>query len=68
MYNVKMDIAEDPKNYGGRDESEVAEQRFQERYLRPLGDDVRYVRLGSGFRLKWQGYILTFFDRYEHAR
>jgi len=43
--NVKMDMLDYPENYADSDVSEVAEQRFQEHYLRPLGDDVRYVRL-----------------------
>jgi hypothetical protein len=68
MRNVKMDMSDDPDRYPDRSVSEVAEEIFREHYLYPLGDDVRYVRLGSGFRLKWQGYILTFFDRNAPAR
>ena len=50
--NVKMDVLDYPDRYANRSVSEVANEKFQEHYLQPLGDDVRYVRLGSGFRLK----------------
>ncbi|KAF8271508.1 hypothetical protein EI94DRAFT_1797028 [Lactarius quietus] len=43
--NVEMDVLDDPDKYDGRNETEEAEQRFQEYYLRPLGDNVSYVRL-----------------------
>ncbi|KAH9019998.1 hypothetical protein EDB84DRAFT_1565852 [Lactarius hengduanensis] len=41
--NVKIDL----DDYGNPDDSvsEVAERRFQEHYLRPLGDHVGFVRL-----------------------
>jgi hypothetical protein len=71
MRDVKMDMSrwDYPERYADSDVSEVAEQRFQEHYLRPLGDHLRYVRFGSGFTLKWQVYILlTLFDRNAHAR
>jgi len=47
LYNVKMDVSDYPDQYPDRDisVSEVAEKLFQEHYLHPLGDDVRYVRL-----------------------
>ena len=64
--NVKMDVLDYPEKYPDSNASEVVEQQFQEHYLRPLGDDIRYVRLESGFRLRsvrCQGYVLTFFDR-----
>jgi hypothetical protein len=38
--------------------SEVAEKQFQGHYLRPLSDDVRYVRLESEFRVKFLGYVV----------
>ena len=68
MRNVRMAVLDDPDEYPDTTVSEVAERRFQEHYLRPLSDDVVFVRLESGFPLKWQGYILTFFDRNAHAR
>ena len=51
-----MDILDDPDKYPpGSDVFEEAEKRFQEYYLRPLGDDAKYVQLESGFRLVCQG-------------
>jgi hypothetical protein len=49
-----------PNEYPDSNVSEVAEKQFQEHYLHPLGDDVRYVRLESEFRVKCQGYVLMF--------
>jgi hypothetical protein len=49
-----MDVWDDPDKYPGS-VSEEAEKRFQEHYLRPLGNDARYVRLESGFRVYMQG-------------
>jgi len=40
-----MDVLDDPAEYQGCMVSEVAEERFQEHYLCPLGNDVGYVRL-----------------------
>ena len=41
-----------PNEHPDRSVSEVAEEQFREHYLQPLGEDVRYVRLESGFRVK----------------
>jgi hypothetical protein len=50
LRTVEINIADYPNEYpGGSKVSEVAEKRFQERYLRPLGGDVRFVRLESRF-------------------
>jgi hypothetical protein len=46
-----MHLADYPDQDPDGNVSEVAEKRFQEHYLQPLGDDVRYVRLGSGFEV-----------------
>jgi hypothetical protein len=45
--NVEMDVSDYPDKYLECDVSQVAEEQFQEYYLRPLGDSVRYVRLES---------------------
>ena len=45
--NVEMDVSDYPDKYLGSNVSQVAEKQFQEYYLGPLGDDVRYVRLES---------------------
>ena len=61
LRNVRMDVSDDPDIYLGRNVSEVAEERFQENYLRPLGDEVRYVRLESELQVIYQGHMLMFF-------
>ncbi|KAN0131264.1 hypothetical protein V8E53_010968 [Lactarius tabidus] len=43
--NIKMDMLDDPDRYRDSNVSQVAEKQFQEYYLRPLGNGVRYVRL-----------------------
>ena len=53
LFNVEMDVFDDPDKYSGS-VSEEAAKRFLEHYLRPLGNDARYVRLESGV----QTYIL----------
>ncbi|KAN0137755.1 hypothetical protein V8E53_004239 [Lactarius tabidus] len=45
LFNIEMDVYDDPYRYPDGDVFRVAENRFQQHYLRPLGDDVRYVRL-----------------------
>ena len=53
LRNVEMHVADYPHEYPNSSVSEVAEKLFQELYLHPLGDDIRYVRLESGFRVKY---------------
>ena len=43
--------------------SAVAEKQFQEHYLQPLGDSVRYVQLESEFRVNSRCHALIFFGR-----
>ncbi|KAN0137558.1 hypothetical protein V8E53_004609 [Lactarius tabidus] len=43
--NVAMDVSDDPDQYPDSTAAQVAEKRFQDHYLCPLGDDVRYVQL-----------------------
>ena len=43
--NVEMDVVDYPDKYPDSNVSQVAEKLFQEHYLSPLGDNVRYVRL-----------------------
>ena len=57
-FNVEMDMLDDPDKYPDNDVVQVAEKLFQEHYLHPLGDDVKYVRLESALRVR-QGHILT---------
>ena len=49
--NVEMHLADYPDEYLDGNIFEVTEKLFQEHYLQPLGDDVRYVQLQSGFRV-----------------
>ena len=63
-----MDVLDYPNEYPDGNVSEVAEKRFQEHYLHPLGDNVGYVRLESGFSVKCQCYMLTFLGRNAHAK
>ena len=51
LRNVKMHLLDYASEYPDSNVSVVAETQFQEHYLHPLGDDVRYVRLESGFRV-----------------
>ena len=59
LRNVKINLSDYPSDYPGSSVSEAAKRQFEEHYLHPLGDDVRYVQLQSGFRIKCQGYKLT---------
>ena len=54
LHNVKMHLVDYPNEYPDSNVSEVVEKQFQEHYLHPLGDDVRFVRLESGFRARTQ--------------
>ena len=69
LRNVGIHLADYPDEYPDSNVSEVAEKQFQERYLHPLGNDVKYVQLQSGFGVKRQGYyILMFLGRNAHAK
>ena len=47
LRNVKDDVLDYPDEYLNRSVSEVANERFQEQYLHPIGEDVGYVQLES---------------------
>ena len=47
LRDVTDDVLDYPDKYLNRSVSEVAKERFQEHYLRPLGEDVGYVQLES---------------------
>ena len=69
LINVEMHVDDYPHLYPDSNVSEVAEKLFLEHYLRPLGDDTRYVRLKSGFSAKCQQCsTLMFFGRNARAR
>ncbi|KAN0137608.1 hypothetical protein V8E53_004659 [Lactarius tabidus] len=45
LFNVEMDVWDDPDKYPNGNVAQIAEKRFQDHYLGPLGDSVRHVRL-----------------------
>ena len=52
LNNIAMHMDDYPNSYPDRSESEVAAlavKLFQEHYIHPLGDDIRYVQLESGY-------------------
>ena len=58
-FNVEMDVFDDPDIYlDDSDASQVVEKLFQEHYLRPLADDVKYVQLESVLSVICLGHIL----------
>ena len=54
LLNVGMDVNDYPKRYPHGNVSEVAEKRFKEHYLNPLGNVIGYVRLEGHFGVKCQ--------------
>jgi hypothetical protein len=69
LHNVEMHLVDYPNEYcPGITVSEAAEKQFQEHYLHPLGDAVRYVRLESGFRVQCSGYRLMSLGRNAQAK
>ena len=49
-----MHLLDYPSDYPDSSVPEAAKSQFEEHYLHPLGNDVRYVQLESGFRVKCQ--------------
>ena len=49
-----MHLVDFPNDYPDNSVSEAAKIIFEEHYLNPLGNDIRYVRLESGFRFKYK--------------
>ncbi|KAF8262776.1 hypothetical protein EI94DRAFT_1808256 [Lactarius quietus] len=47
LCNVEMDMFDEPDKYPEGDVVQVAEKLFQDHYLRPLGANGKYVRLGD---------------------
>ena len=58
-----MDVSDDSDKYLDKSVSEVANEQFQEHYLHPLGDDVKYVQLESELQVICQGQMLMLFER-----
>ena len=59
LRNVEMHLLDYPSDYPDSSVSEAAARQFQDHYLHPLGDDVRYVRLESRCGVECQSYELT---------
>ena len=68
LINVAMHLSDYPNEYPGANISEVADKLFQERYMLPLGNDIRFVRLERGFSVKCQECMLMFFGRNAYAK
>jgi hypothetical protein len=63
LYNVEMDMLDDPDEFQDCTVSEVAAKRFQEHYLHPLGNEVGYVRLESELQVTFPCHMLMLFGR-----
>ena len=59
--NIKMHLEDHPNENSGGNIADVADRRFQDDYLRPLGVGARFVRVESVFRAKYFSYVLIFF-------
>ena len=68
LHNVAMHMSDYSNEYLERNVSEVAEELFQEHYMHPLGDGIRYVQLKSGFRVQCRECLLMLFGRNAHAK
>jgi hypothetical protein len=62
-----MHLLDYPDQYPDSNTSEVVEKIFREHYLLPLGE-VRFVRLASKSRIKFQGSVLISFGRNAQAK
>ena len=68
LRNVKIHVSDFPDEYPDSNVSEVAEKLFQEHYMRPLGNDIIFVCLKSGYSVECQGCMLMFFGRDAHEK
>jgi hypothetical protein len=67
LRNVEMQVLDYPEEYLDGNVSEAAGKLFQEHYLDPLGDDVKYVQLESGSRVLCQDFMLMMSGRDAQA-
>ncbi len=63
LRNVEIDLEDFLNETLDGDILEVAQKLFQEHYLHPLGDGVRFVRLASMCTIKLPSSVLMFFCR-----
>jgi hypothetical protein len=68
LFNVEMDVSDDPDKYPDSTVAQVAEKRLQDHYLRPLGDDVRHELLESEFGVRCECHMLMLFGRNAYER
>ncbi len=73
LRNVAIDLED--RHYIDRsiDVSKKAKAReakniFEEHFLGPLGEGIPWVQMRGGFRIKYPGNRLIFFDSHEQAR
>ena len=59
--NIKMHLEDHPNENLGGNIADVADRRFRDDYLRPLGAGARFVQVESVFRAKCFSYVLIFF-------
>ena len=68
LRNIAMHLLDYPDEYPDSDASEVAEKIFREHYLLPLDKEVKFVRLESKSRIKFQDSVLISLDRNAQAK
>jgi len=73
LRNVAIDLEdlhdEDPNIDVSKEAVErAAKEIFEEHFLGPLSEGIHWVQMRCGFRIKYLGKILIFFDSYEQGR
>ncbi len=73
LRNVAIDLEdrhdEDPSIDVSKEAKETAAKEiFEEHFLKPLGEGTPWVQMQGGFRIKYSGNILIFFDSHEQER
>ena len=66
--NVTIHLSDYPEEFPDSNVSEVAEKLFQEHYMRPLSNDITFVCLKSGYRVKCPESMLMSISRNAHAK
>ncbi len=73
LRNVAIDLEDlnydDPTIDASKEAKEkAAKEIFEEHFLTPLGEGIPWVQMRGGFRVKYPGNILIFFDSHGQAR
>jgi len=71
--NVAIDLEDlhdgDPSIDLSKEAKETAAKEiFEEHFLGPLSEGIPWVQMRGGFKIKYSGNILIFFDSYEQGR